>query len=242
MLAKTQGIVLKTINYSETSVVVKIYTEKFGLKSYLIHGVRKRKAKTKANNLQLLSLLDLEVYDRENKDIQHIKEMKSAHVFQSLPYDIRKSSIAMFLNELIFNSIREEEPNTSLFHFLFNAIQMLDLLSDNFVSFHLHFAVQLSKYLGFGPSEGSYSIDSFFDLADGKFSSGRQFGLHKLSVEESLFFYRASALSFEHFKQTKASKEMRKVMLDHILKYYRLHLADFKTLKSHEVLEAVFLS
>lgn len=239
MLAKTQGIVLKTINYSETSVVAKIYTEAFGLKSYLIRGVRKRKAKIKANSLALLSLLELEVSNRETKDLQYIKELKNAHIFQSLPYDIRKSSIAIFLNELIYNSIREEEANTSLFQFLFNAIQLLDLIEDNFSSFHLHFAVQLSKYLGFGPADTSFETGALFDLADGKFNYNQRLGLYKLNQEESLFFYRASALSFEEFQKIPLSKAFRKTMLEHILNYYRLHLPDFKPLRSHEVLETV---
>ncbi len=239
MLAKTQGIVLKTTNYSETSVVAKIYTAKFGLKSYLIQGVRKRKSKTKANILQLLSLLDMEVYNRENRDLQYIKELKSAHLFQSLPYDIRKSSIALFLNELIYNSIREEEANTSLFHYLFNSIQLLDLLNDNFSSFHLHFAVQLSKHLGFGSADASYSTGSLFDLVDGKFYYDQRLGTYKLNKEDSLLFYQASALSFEYFKQIPISKQNRKTMLENILKYYQLHLSDFKPLHSHEVLETV---
>jgi len=239
MLAKTQGIVLKTINYSETSVVAKIYTERFGLKSYLIQGVRKTKAKTKANNLQLLSLLDMEVYNRENKDLQYIKELKKAYIFKTLPYDIRKSSIALFLNELIYNSIREEEANAPLFHYLFNAIQLLDLSEDQFSSFHLHFAVQLSKHLGFGPANGSYTTGALFDLADGKFHADQRLGIYKLNEEESLFFYNASALSFEYFKQTTISKQMRKTMLGHILNYFQLHSPEFKPLCSHEVLEIV---
>lgn len=239
MLAKTQGIVLKTINYSETSVVAKIYTEQFGLKSYLIHGVRKRKAKTKANNLQLLSLLDMEVYNRENKDLHHIKELKNAYIFQSLPYDISKSSIAIFLNELIYNSIREEEANPSLFHYLFNSIQLLDLLSYNISGFHLHFAVQLSKHLGFGPADASYSEGSLFDMADGKFHSNDRLGLYKLSEEDSLWLFKASSLSFEYFAQTPLSKQKRKALLEYVLNYYQLHLPEFKALHSHEVLETV---
>ncbi len=239
MLVKTKGIVLKTINYSETSVVAKIYTEQFGLKAYLIHGVRKRKAKTKANSLQGLSLLDMEVYNRENKDLQHIKELKNAYIFLNLPYDIRKSSIALFLNELIYNSIQEEEPNASLFHYLFNAIQLLDLTEDHFSSFHLHFAVQLSKYLGFGPADNSFKKEALFDLADGKFHSAVSQGLYQLNPEESLFFYRASALSFEQFKLFQANKSLRKTMLDHILHYYKIHVPNFKELQSHEVLQTV---
>jgi len=239
MIAKTRGIVLKTINYSETSVIVKIYTEHFGMKSYLIHGVRKHKAKTKANNLQLLSLLDLEVYNRENKEIQHIKELKKAYIFQSIPYDIRKSSIALFLNELIYNSIREEEANMALFHYLFNSIQLLDLLNDKFSSFHLHFALQLSKYLGFGPSDKSYTQESLFNIADGKFHAGNRLGIYCLNSEESLLFYQCSTSTFEEFKQIALPKLKRKLMIEYIIQYYQLHLSDFKDLKSHEILETV---
>lgn len=239
MLAKTRGIVLKTINYSETSVVAKIYTEQFGLKSYLIHGVRKRKAKTKANSLQLLSLLDLEVYNRENREMQHIKEIRTDYIFQHLPYDIKKSSIAMFVNELLYNSLREEEANNSMFEFLYHSIQMLDILTEHFSSFHLHFAIQLSKYLGFGPDESSYKTDALFDLADGKFHPNQRTGIYSLNKEESAFFYHASAMSFDSFNQLSLSKHFRKSLLESILRYYQFHLPEFKALHSHEVLETV---
>ncbi len=239
MLVKTQGIVLKTFSYSESSVIAKVYTEHFGLKSYLIHGVRKRKAKTKANNLQLLSLLDLEVYNRANKDLQHIKELKSAYLFQTLPYDIRKSSIGLFINELIYNSIREEEANSSLFHFLLNSIQLLDLVNDNFSTFHLHFAIQLTKYLGFGPAELTYHPDYVFDLADGKFHRLATGGLYCLNKEESLFFFQATSFSFDKFQEMSFLKSLRKAVLEKVLTYYQLHLPEFKSLHSHEVLEHV---
>jgi DNA repair protein RecO (recombination protein O) len=239
MLAKTRGIVLKTINYSETSVVAKIYTEQFGLKSYLIHGVRKPKARIKANNLQLLSLLELEVYNRTNRDIQHLKELKSAYLFEHLPYDIRKSSIALFMNELIYNSIHEEEPNAALFKYLFHTIQLLDILEGNFANFHLHFAIQLSKYLGFGPAESTYTEGFLFNLADGKFHFNPQLNEYKMNPEQSLLFYQISNLSYESFSTLRFSKILKKTMLNHILNYYHLHLPDFKAMHSHEVLETV---
>lgn len=239
MLAKTRGIVLKTINYSETSVVAKIYTETFGLQSYLIHGVRKRKAQTKANNLQLLSLLDMEVYNRTSKEMQHAKELKSAYIFQSLPYDIRKSSIALFMNELLYFSVREEEANQSLFHYLYNSIQLLDLQQENFASFHLHFAVQLSKYLGFGPADKNFKSGMYFDLADGIFYSDNRTGLYRLNAEESLVLFQLSSMPFEQFQQLPLTKATRKTMLEHILSYFSLHLPNFKPLRSHEVLEVV---
>ncbi|MFH0999357.1 MAG: DNA repair protein RecO [Bacteroidota bacterium] len=239
MLAKTRGIVLKTFNYSESSVVAKIYTENFGIKSYLIHGVRKPKAKTKANYLSLLSLLELEVYNRENKEIQHIKEFKLAYVYQTLPYDIRKSSIALFLNELAYNSIKEEESNPALFHFLFNAFQLLDQLQNNYSSFHLHFAVQLTKYLGFGPAESDYLPASVFDLASGKFYTNKLKGLYIINEEESLLLYNASVLNFEDFSSISILRTKKRALLEHLLTYFQLHLPDFRMPLSHEVLEIV---
>ena len=97
MLQQTQGIVLKTFKYSETSLIVRIYTEKLGLQSYLINRVRHKKAKIKPALLQGLSVLDMVVYHRQNKNIQHIKELKLAYVFSAIPFDTVRSSIALFI-------------------------------------------------------------------------------------------------------------------------------------------------
>ncbi|MCD4664768.1 MAG: DNA repair protein RecO [Bacteroidales bacterium] len=169
MLHKTRGIVLNKVKYSETSLIVKIYTELFGLQSYLIRGIRNKKSKIKPSLLQHLALIELIVYHKEKKSIQHIKEIKSAYQFKSVPFDIRKSSIIIFLNEILYKVIKEEESNKSLFEFLFNTIQILDINEKGVSDFHLIFLVQLTKFLGFFPKNNFSKTRDNFNLEDGEF-------------------------------------------------------------------------
>jgi DNA repair protein RecO (recombination protein O) len=108
MLHKTRGIVFKCTDFSETSVVVQIFTEKFGLQSYLINGVKKPKAKIKQNVLQPLHLLDMVVYHKAAGNIQRVAELRHVPVFQNIPYDIVKSSLAIFINEVLYKSVRQQ--------------------------------------------------------------------------------------------------------------------------------------
>ena len=104
MLHKTRGIVFKTTDYGETSVIVQIFTEKFGLQSYIINAVKKPRAKISRNMLQPLHLLDMVVYHKSAGNVQRIAEMKNSPVLLSIPYDVVKRSLAMFLNEVLFIS------------------------------------------------------------------------------------------------------------------------------------------
>src|SRR5258705_1073932 len=122
MYAKTRGIVLHTLKYSETSVITKIYTEKLGLQSYIVKGVRAAKSKSKAAMLQPLTLLEMEVSHRENKQLQFIKEFRRAFIYQSIPFDTLKSTISFFLLEVISKAIREHEPNNEMFEFIYDSL------------------------------------------------------------------------------------------------------------------------
>ncbi|RZL99900.1 MAG: DNA repair protein RecO, partial [Pedobacter sp.] len=102
MLQKTRGIVLKTTLYSESSVVAQIFTEKFGIQSYLINGVKKPRAKISMNMLQPLHLVDMVVYHKNNQGIQRVSELRPAPVFSTIPYDIIKSTVTIFLNEVLY--------------------------------------------------------------------------------------------------------------------------------------------
>src|ERR1700748_1892988 len=126
MLHKTRGIVFKTTDYSETSVIVQVFTEKFGLQSYIINGVKKAKAKISRNMLQPLHLLDMVVYHKNAGNVQRISELKNSPVLQTIPYDVIKSSLAIFLNEMLYKSLRQQSADENLFGFIFSAVEWLD--------------------------------------------------------------------------------------------------------------------
>ncbi|MEM6967074.1 MAG: DNA repair protein RecO [Bacteroidota bacterium] len=121
MLIKTRGIIFRSIKYSETSIISDIFTEQKGLRTYIISGVRKKNARVSASLLQVMSLVDLVVYHRDDKDMTRIKEIKAAHIYQSLPFDIVKSSVGQFMLELTRKAIREPEENEPLFNFVFQS-------------------------------------------------------------------------------------------------------------------------
>ena len=118
MLHKTRGIIFKTTDYSESSVIVQIFTEKFGMQSYLINGVKKPKAKIRQSSLQPLHLVEMVVYHKPAGNVQRISELRQAPVFHTIPYDVVKSSLVMFLDEVLYKSIRQQSSDQILFEYI----------------------------------------------------------------------------------------------------------------------------
>ena len=152
MLHKTRGIVFHSIKYGENGIIVKIFTESSGLQSYIINSVRSKKGKFKSSVFEPLSLVELVSEQKENRSLQRLKEIRTQPVFHSIPDDIVKSSILLFLNEVLYKSIQQQgHIDHPLFNFIFNSIQILDLEININPDFHLFFMVHLTKYLGFFP-------------------------------------------------------------------------------------------
>ncbi|MDZ7742954.1 MAG: DNA repair protein RecO [Bacteroidota bacterium] len=240
MLHKTRGIVLQSIKYSESSNILKIYTEAFGLQSYMVRGLRKSKSRIKASLFQHLSLLELVVYHKEKKDIQNIREVKPAVLFRDIPFDIRKSSIVLFMNELINKSVREEEANPEMFGFLYNSILSLDALDSGVVNFHLAFAMQFTRFLGFYPMDPPMNEARHFDLREGLFLESKPSHEDHLSGEIVHAMLQILSAGLEKPGAIELNNSSRKDLLGAIIKYYQLHLPDFKPMKSVGVLQSIF--
>lgn len=242
MLTKTEGFVLNSIKYSETSIICKVYTHALGLRTYIINSVRTNKPKHKAVFFQPLTLLNLVVYERENKDIQRIKEYQPIEVFQSLPFDIFKSSIALFITEILNRTIKEQESNPHLYDYLKSTILYLEYTDDSLGNFPLYFLLQLSRYLGFGP-QNNYTLKTpYFDLIEGEF-----IGIEEEEIPPPLFMDKELSkmlsevldMSETDFVQKKIKRADRRQLFRWLLQYYGQHIENFKELKSVEVLEAV---
>ncbi|HLP19156.1 MAG TPA: DNA repair protein RecO [Chitinophagales bacterium] len=237
MYHKTRGIVLHTIKYSETSVIAKIYTEKLGLQSYIVKGVRAAKSKSKAAMLQPLTLLEMEVSHRENKGLQYIKEFTRSFIYQSIPFDTLKSTISFFLLEVITKAIREHEPNEEMFEFIYESFCALDKEEKLNPDFHLVFLIQLSRYLGFAP-HGNYSdYDCFFEMSEGVFIA-EQSTLNMMNQAESRLLSDLMQENLFANNNLKITRAERKQMMRNLLTYYQLHLENF-SLKSPEILEEI---
>lgn len=238
MLHKTRGIVFKTTDYSESSVVVQIFTEKFGLQSYLINGIKRPKSKIRLNSLQSLHLLDMIVYHKPSGNIQRVSELRHQPVFQQIPYDIVKSSITMFLNEVLYKSLKQHEADEILFEFLFHAIEILDSMSQGLANFHLYFLLRLTRFLGFYP-DNTNSSAAYFDLKSGGYSSLHPPHAFILEPPYTALWTKILNANFDTLHELKISAAERKVLLEKVLDYYALHSEGFGKVKSLEVLEEV---
>ncbi|RNL51434.1 DNA repair protein RecO [Pedobacter jejuensis] len=237
MLHKVRGIVLKTTNYSESSVIVQVLTDKFGMQSYLINGVKKPKAKVKMNMLQSLHLLDMVVYHKVNTDIQRVSEVRQTPVFKSIPYDVIKTSIVIFLNEVLYKSIRQQSADESLFDYIFNSVAWFDESEDLNPNFHLSFLLKLTRFLGFSPNEIRRTDQIYFDLQEGEYVSRVPIHAQYLHLEDALIFVSLFNTPLEKIADIKMTNKQRRFLLDKILVFYTLHTASFGEVQSHKILE-----
>jgi DNA repair protein RecO (recombination protein O) len=239
MLHKTRGIVFKCTDYGESSVVVQVFTEKFGLQSYIVNGVKKPKAKISSNMLQPLHLLDMVVYHKETGNVQRIKELKNSPLLLTIPYDVIKSSVVMFLNEVLYKAIKQQSADEHLFDFVFSAIEWLDHQEDGLANFHLLFLIRLTRYLGFYPDRYLAGQADYFDLKNGVFNKYKPDSVLYLSPPHTQNFTALLQSNFENIINIKLNNDDRRYLISKLLEYYALHIDGFGNIRSHEVLEEV---
>lgn len=239
MQVKTRGIFLHHINYSETSIIARIYTERFGRQSYLINGVRGKKSSMKMSFFQPFSLLELEVYYRHGRDLQRLKDARIAVPFEGIPFDIAKSSQAIFLSEVLLKCLKQEEPNPALFDFLFHAICLLDKKKEGCANFHLAFLFQLTNYFGVSPQWHGDFQAAYFDLVSASFCGSEPGHGEFMDVETSLKFRELFQTDLEKIEMLSYNNRSRAVLLAQLLAYYKIHLDLVGELKSLTVLKEV---
>jgi len=239
MLHKTRGIIFRATDYGESSVIVQIFTEKFGLQSYIINGAKKPKAKIGRNMLQPLHLLDLVVYHKNTGGVQRISELKNAPVLLSIPYDVIKSCIAIFLNEVLYKAIKQQSPDENLFDFVFSAIEWLDHQTESVANFHLIFLTRLTRYLGFYPDRYMAGNADYFDIKNGQLTRFKPESVSYLSPPHTQNFGLVLQTGFEDMQLLKLSNDERRYLVQKLLEYYAMHIEGFGNIKSADVLEEV---
>jgi DNA repair protein RecO (recombination protein O) len=224
MLITTKGIVFRYVKYRETSIIATIYTEELGLNSYIINGVRSAKSGIKIGYFEPLSLVELTAYHKPDSDIDRLKEIKSAYPLQEIRQNIYKSSISLFLTEIINKCIVEKHKNDELFWFLYQSIIILEKSEQN-NDFHLQFLLKLAKHLGFG----IHNQESFVEgIANhGFYEDHVNLRLLQKLIESELKY------------PPMLNPEKRQIILNDILQYYHLHI-DLPKLKSLNVLQTIF--
>jgi len=241
MLAATEGIVLHFIKYGESSVIVTIFTKDFGRQSYIVNASRSRKSKNKAALLQPLFLLDLEVYQKQTRELQRVKEFKSLQTYQNVPFDIAKSTQAIFLAEMLYKTIHEQESYPELFHFIKSALLYFDLMEEGWQNFHLYFLFRLTEYFGFLPDTTKVGFEGWFDLKKGAVVPFEPTHPLYANKEVTDHLITLSMLKINELDSFKIPRKMRDSILQTLVDYYQLHFEDLGEIKSLNVLREVFL-
>ncbi|MGH2642406.1 MAG: DNA repair protein RecO [Chitinophagaceae bacterium] len=241
MLHKTQGIVLRTVRYGETSVIVNIFTELFGIQSYLVNGVRTDKAKnSKANLLQPANILDLVVYHHDNKNLQRLSDFRFAYLYHALYGDVIKSSIALFLIELLDKTLKQPESYPELFHFAVDSLKWVDIQKGDVANLPLYFSLHVAGLQGFR-IYGKYSPENpYLDLQEGVFISEHSSNTYCLDERCSRITGQLLEVkSIDLLKEIKTDKQIRQQLLEGYQRYFQLHLPGFSGLKSPRILSEI---
>ena len=239
MLVKTRGIVLRAKKYSESSLIVDVYTEALGRRSYIISGVRKKNARVSASLLQVMSIIDLVVYHREDKTLTRMKEVRSEIIYQELPFNTLKQAVGLFMIEIAGKTIRETEENPRLFQFLYDSFLYLDRTHKPVANLHLHFMLHLTTHLGFLPGGEATPETPVFDLAEGNFVADS--ASHKYDVAPGLSEHMSQLLLLSRTEahQVDMTRSERRQLLRRLLDFYRLHIDQFPDINTHTILESV---
>jgi DNA repair protein RecO (recombination protein O) len=237
MLVSTKAIVIHSLKYSDTSLIVKLFTEKEGIKSYLLKGVLNKKSNIKIAFFQPLNLLEIVANHNNKGALNIIKELQSDYHFQSIPTNIVKQSMLLFLAEVLNSTLIEDGAHESLFEYLKTALIWLDS-NEKSANFHLLFLLNLTKYLGFYPETSQYNAP-IFDLEEGKFSFQSDARLVLIN-NDLLLFKSLLGTNFDNIEQLKLNAEKRHQMLNILIQYFELHISGFKKPKSLSILKSIF--
>ena len=237
MLVKTKAIVLTSVKYGDSDLIVKCLTQE-GMKSYMLRRIfGSRSKKVKLGYFQPLSLLELTANHNQKGRLNSLREVRTSYFQETIPVDIQKQSIALFLSEVMASSIREEESNPALFEFVETSLIWLDT-HKRIANFHLLFLYRLTRYLGFNP-DVKQSGEEYFDLLEGSFSRSRPFNPF-IEKEKLVLFRSLIGINFDSMDSLKWNARSRQVLMDVLMSYYALHLEGFKEPRSLNVLKDVF--
>lgn len=238
MIYTTKGIVLRTIKYGETSVIASVFTEIFGIQSYIVNGVRTSAKTSKAHFFQPASILELQVYHSDLKNLQRIKELKWNYLYENIFSDVTKNAVSLYMVELLQKCLKQPESNADLFNFCEDAFMQLDLGGEQVTAnFPLYFSLHLTYFFGFRLQDNYSSERNIFDIKEGNFT-GKSL-IKDNYVEENISRYISQllkALQPKDLPEIKLNKTMRKTILSVLENYYAFHIPEFGTMKTLPIL------
>ena len=243
MLHKTKGIVLRTVKYGETSLVVTMFTESFGMQSYLVNGVRQQSTKgtAKAAFFQPSAIPELVAYRNEFKNLQRLKEFRWAYLYRHILSDVRKNAVALFMIELLGKCLKQPEDNQDLFYFVEDALHHLDEANDAVTAnFPLFFALHLAVFFGFRISDEFSGNIHYLDLEEGRFVEHQpQHAYYLQDKEAAAVSHILKIMQPAELQEVLLNQETRRRITHAMEEYYALHIPDFGSMRTLPVLREV---
>jgi DNA repair protein RecO (recombination protein O) len=228
MKYKAKGIVFNYVKFRESSIIARIYTDQFGLKSYIINSVRTQKPRYPISYFQPLTQLDMVVYNKYHAEINRVAEIKCRYAYTSLQYNIVKSAVALFITEILYKTLREEETNPELFEFFEDSLIYYDQADKDFTNFHIQFLLKYARYMGIEPIKIS---DMVHEIESNNFL---------VSLPRKDFKKIDRLIKSSYDSNIVISNELRRKLLSMIILFYQIHFDHLKELKSYKVLMEVF--
>lgn len=239
MLEMTRGIVLHSVKYSDSSLIVDIFTESRGNVAFLVKIPRSKKHPVNSVLLRPLSILELVFDYRMNQNLQRITELHVAVPYVSIPYHPLKETLALFLSEFLYHALRNESENATLYLYLQNSLEWLDSRDNGIANFHVVFLMRLTRFLGIWPNVEDYRWGCLFDLQGGHFCEVQPPHGAYLVAEEAQLVPLLLRMNYHTMHLFHMSRIDRARFLEVLNDYYRIHIPNFPALKSISVLREV---
>lgn len=238
---KGRGVVLHSLKYGDSSMVVYLLTDTGGRRSYMVQGVRSRNGRgSKLALFQPMFPVEFEGLESSRQQMHRFKEVQGGFVLQSLPFDVRKSTMALFMAEVLYRLVREyDEPNQALFDFVWNCVGALDSMDEGVANFHLWFLTNLSRFLGFSPGN-AYLPGAWFDIREGSFTPLRPSHGEMLSTDDARILHDLLECDVRYIAEIGLNRRQRVAYLDALLVYYGYHLDAIHAVQSVRILQEVF--
>ena len=237
---KARGIVLNSLKYGDSAMVVHLLTDALGRQSYMVQGVRSSRGRgSKLALFQPMFALEFEGLTSSRQQMHRFREVQSGIVLQRMPFDVRRSTIALFMAEVLYRLVKESEPDSQLFDFVWESIGALDSMEEGVANFHLWFLTNLSRFLGFSPGN-AYLPGAWFDIREGSFTPLRPPHGEVLSADDARILHDLLECDVRYIAEIGLNRRQRVAYLDALLVYYGYHLDAIHAVQSVRILQEVF--
>lgn len=237
---KGRGVVLHTLKYGDSSLVVYLLTDVGGRRSYMVQGVRSRSGRgSKLALFQPMFPVEFEGLESNRQQMHRFREVRAGYVLQHLPFDVRKSTMALFMAEVLYRLVRESEPNEALFDFVWSSVGALDALEEGIANFHLWFLANLTRLLGFAPGN-EYGPGDWFDVREGLYVAQPPLHTEALAPDDARTLRDMLACDVCRLGEIGLNRTQRTSFLDSMLSYLGYHLDAVSACRSVGILREVF--